>query len=40
MAMDSKLDKIQQSMENEMRSITLADVMQDITKKLESLRSS
>ncbi|MFC9712401.1 Rrf2 family transcriptional regulator [Paenibacillus sp. NPDC056933] len=34
-AMDSKLDRIQQSMENEMRNITVADVMQDIIKEFE-----
>ena len=34
-AMDAKLDRIQASMETEMRSITLADVMNDIQNELK-----
>ena len=34
-AMDSKLERIQKSMEDEMRKITLADVMADIQSELK-----
>lgn len=34
-AMDSKLDKVQTDMENDMKNITVADVMADIIKELE-----
>lgn len=34
-AMDSKLERIQKSMEDEMRKITLADVMADIQSGLK-----
>ena len=34
-AMDSKLESIQKCMEDEMRKITLADVMTDIQSKLK-----
>lgn len=33
--MDSKLERIQKSMEDEMRKITLADVMADIQSELK-----
>ena len=35
-AMDEKLSRIQQRMEDEMRAITAADVMQDIRKELKA----
>ncbi len=35
-ALDGRLDKIQRCMENEMKAITVADVMADIRKELES----
>ena len=34
-AMDSKLERVQQRMEDEMREITLADVMTDIQRELK-----
>lgn len=34
-AMDSKLERIQKSVEDEMRKITLADVMADIQSELK-----
>ena len=34
-AMDSKLERVQQCMEDEMRQITLADVMTDIQSELK-----
>ena len=34
-AMDSKLERVQKSMEDEMRKITLADVMKDIQSELK-----
>ena len=34
-AMDSKLERVQMCMEEEMRKITLADVMTDIQKELK-----
>lgn len=34
--MDSKLDRIEKQMENEMKSITVADVMKDIKTELEN----
>ncbi|MBQ6519412.1 MAG: Rrf2 family transcriptional regulator [Anaerolineaceae bacterium] len=34
-AMDEKLDRVQDCMENEMKKITVADVMADIRKELE-----
>lgn len=33
--MDAKLQKIQETMENEMRQITVADVMTDIRKEIK-----
>jgi len=33
--MDSKLDSVQKSMEDEMKQITLADVMADIQSELK-----
>lgn len=35
-AMDEKLDRVQKCMENEMKKITIADVMSDIRKELET----
>ncbi len=35
MAMADKLDRVQQSMENELRTIKVADVMSDILKEIE-----
>ena len=34
-AMDSKLERVQQRMEDEMREITLANVMTDIQRELK-----